>query len=148
MSLAAAIAQRERETGVEEKFNRFLDFLEKNVWSQDTKIGELEPVFLLSRHDREDFSCKEVEVISWQEGTDLQLEQGLKRTLIKRRWFNAQGRRVPVYAMVRQKSSAAKVLKLLRKNQENPDIAVDDELGLMAVLDQLADVRLFQNHLA
>ncbi len=148
MNLAAAIAQRERETAVEEKFTRFLDFLNENVWSHDVKIGELEPAFLLSRHNPEDFSCKEVEVIPWQGGSCLQLEHGLKRTLIKRRWFDAQGRKVPVYVTVRKKSSAAKVLKLLRKNEENPDIAVDDELGLMAVLDQSADVRLFQAHLS
>ncbi len=148
MSLAAAIAQRERETAVEEKFNKFLEFLNEKVWSHDVKIGELEPAFLLSRHSPEDFSCKEVEVIPWQDGTGLQLEHGLKRTLINRRWFSARGRKVSVYAMVRKKSSAAKVLKLLRKNEENPDIAVDDELGLMAVLDQLADVRLFQKHLS
>jgi hypothetical protein len=39
------------------------------------------------------------------------------------------------------------VLKLLRKNQKNPAVAVDDELGLMAVLDSVADIKTFQNHL-
>ncbi len=148
MKLAASIDQRERETAVEKKFFDFLQFLNTYVWSSHTKIGELEPAFLLSKHNPEDFSCRKVEVVTWPEGSGLQLEHGLKRTLIKRRWFDTQERKVPVYVTVRKKSPAAKVLKLLRKNEENPDIAVDDELGLMAVLDQLGDVRLFQQHLA
>ena len=41
----------------------------------------------------------------------------------------------------------SKVLKLLRKREENPAVAVDDELGLMGVLDNLADVKAFQAHL-
>ncbi|MCK5642431.1 MAG: hypothetical protein KAJ19_16615, partial [Gammaproteobacteria bacterium] len=41
----------------------------------------------------------------------------------------------------------AKVLKLLRKGEENPDIAVADELGLMGVLDRIGDVRIFQKYL-
>ncbi len=148
MNLAAAIEQRERETAIEDKFSRFLQFLNAFVWSPEAKIGELEPAFLLSKHNPEDFSCCDVEVVPWPEGSGLQLEHGLKRTLIKRRWFDTPDRKVPVYVTVRKKSSAAKVLKLLRKNEENPDIAVDDELGLMAVLDQVGDVRLFQQHLA
>ncbi|MGO9445640.1 MAG: hypothetical protein ACLPXB_12800, partial [Thiobacillaceae bacterium] len=42
---------------------------------------------------------------------------------------------------------AAKVLKLLRKNEKNPAAAVDDELGLMAVLDSVSDVKRFVRHM-
>jgi hypothetical protein len=52
-----------------------------------------------------------------------------------------------VYVSVRKKGPAAKVLKLLRKNEKNPAVAVDDELGLMAVLDGRADVTRFMEHL-
>ena len=48
---------------------------------------------------------------------------------------------------IRKKSPEAKVLKLLRKNEKNPAVAVDDELGLMAVLNSINDVKLFQKHL-
>jgi hypothetical protein len=48
---------------------------------------------------------------------------------------------------VRKKNSAAKVLKLLRKNEKNPAVAVDDELGLMAVLDTISDVKRFVRHM-
>ena len=147
MSLAAAIEQREQQTEVEKKFAQFLDFLNNHVWSQDAKIGEREPAFLLSHHDPEDFSCCEVKVLPWDKAAGIQIEPGMKRTLIKRLWFQANDRKVPIYVTVRKKEPAAKVLKLLRKGEENPDVAVDDELGLMGVLDQVSEVRMFQKHL-
>ena len=39
-------------------------------------------------------------------------------------------------------------LKLLRKNEKNPAVAVDDELGLMAVLDGRVEVTRFVDHLS
>ena len=39
------------------------------------------------------------------------------------------------------------MLKLLRKNEKNPATAVDDELGLMAVLNSVSDVKRFLRHL-
>ena len=39
------------------------------------------------------------------------------------------------------------MLKLLRKGAENPAVAVDDELGLMAVVDSIMEVKQFQKHL-
>ena len=147
MSLAAAIEQRERETEVEQKFTRFLDFLNTYVWSQEAKIGEREPAFLLSRHAPEDFSCREVTVLPWDQATDSPSELGLKKTLVKRLWFYSNGKKIPIYVTVRKKESVAKVLKLLRKDEENPDIAVADELGLMGVLDKIGDVRVFQRYL-
>ncbi|MCP4340690.1 MAG: hypothetical protein GY799_17840 [Desulfobulbaceae bacterium] len=150
MQLAAAIEQRERETEIEKKFASFLDFLNNHVWSSDAKIGEQEPAFLLSRHSPEDFSCSEVSVHAWDRGaeeTDKPLEYGLKKTLIKRLWFHSNDRKIPIYVIVRKKEPVAKVLKLLRKGEENPDVAVADELGLMGVLDRISDVRTFQKHL-
>ncbi|SHO53505.1 hypothetical protein [Desulfopila aestuarii] len=150
MQLAAAIEQRERETEIETKFADFLDFLNNYVWSADAKIGEQEPAFLVSRHSPEDFSCCDVAVHTWDrvlEDTEKSFEPGLKRTLIKRLWFHSGNRKIPIYVIVRKKEPVAKVLKLLRKGEENPDIAVADELGLMGVLDRIADVRIFQKHL-
>jgi hypothetical protein len=77
----------------------------------------------------------------------LKNEPGMKLTLLKRRKFEAGGRTYPIYVSIRKKPQEAKVLKLLRKNEKNPAVAVDDELGLMAVLDSVADIRAFQNHL-
>ena len=39
------------------------------------------------------------------------------------------------------------MLKLLRKNEKYPAVAVDDELGLMAVLDNISDVKRFVRHM-
>lgn len=150
MQLAAAIEQRERETEIERKFACFLDFLNNHVWSTDAKIGEQQPAFLLSRHSPEDFSCYEVSVHSWDRVAQEvagPLEYGRKRTLIKYLWFRVEDKKIPIYVIVRKKEPVAKVLKLLRKGEENPDIAVADELGLMGVLDSIADVRKFQKHL-
>ncbi len=147
MNLAGSIDQRERETEIEAKFGRFLDFLNDSVWCQDAKIGELEPAFLLSEHDPADFSCTSVRVVGFREAEKMTLQPGHKLTLIKRRRFLANGRRIPIYVTVRKKPPEAKVLKLLRKNEENPAVAVDDELGLMGVLDEGMDVKFFQKHL-
>lgn len=148
MNLAGAIDQRERETDIENKFNTFLEFLNTNVWSSRFKIGELEIAYLLSQHDPEDFRCLSVEVIDAARLAQLKdLEDGQKLTLLKRRLFQDGNRQFPVYVSVRKKDSAAKVLKLLRKNEKNPAVAVDDELGLMAVLDTSADVKRFVRHL-
>jgi hypothetical protein len=150
MSLAAAIEQKERETEIEQKFCRFLDFLNTQVWSQEAKIGEREPALLLSRHSPDDFSCRNVDVLSWEQtdsSPSLGCEPCQKKTIVKRLWFYSDCKKIPIYVMVRKKDPVAKVLKLMRKGEENPDIAVDDELGLMGVLDGIAEVRIFQKHL-
>lgn len=148
MNLAGAIDQRERETDIENKFNAFLEFLNSHVWSNRLQIGELEIAYLLSRHDPHDFRCLGVEVIDAAQRERIgALEPGQKLTLLKRRLFQDGGRQYPVYVSVRKKDSAAKVLKLLRKNEKNPAAAVDDELGLMAVLDTRSDVKRFVRHL-
>ncbi|HEX8980469.1 MAG TPA: hypothetical protein VF811_12225 [Parasulfuritortus sp.] len=148
MGLAGSIDQRERETDIENKFYAFLEFLNGNVWSQQHKIGHLESAYLLSRHDPDTFRCIEVQVIDDDARARLkELGEGEKLTLLKRRIFQDGDRNIPVYVSVRKKDPAAKVLKLLRKNEKNPAVAVDDELGLMAVLDSIRDVKRFVRHL-
>lgn len=148
MGLAGSIDQRERETDIENKFSTFLNFLNQHVWSPQLKIGELEIAYLASHHAQSDFSCTEVQVLDAESVRNLpDLEENEKLTLIKRRLFQVNGKDIPVYVSVRKKDSAAKVLKLLRKNEKNPAAAVDDELGLMAVLDNENHVRRFVRHL-
>lgn len=147
MSLAGSIDQRERETDIEEKFLNFLHFLNDYVWSRNQKIGQLDVVYLHSIHSETDFSCTSVESISSQKAKGIVLKKGEKLTLLKRRRFTIGSRDIPIYVSIRKKPQEAKVLKLLRKNEKNPAVAVDDELGLMAVLDSVADIKTFQNHL-
>lgn len=147
INLAGSIDQRERETGIEVKFARFLDFLNEYVWSPSLKIGDLEISYLLSRHDVEDFKCIDVRIIRENEAGSISIAPGEKLTLIKRRRFRDHEAETPIYVSIRKKPPAAKVLKLLRKNQKNPAAAVDDELGLMAVLNSVGDVKRFMKHL-
>ncbi len=146
MQLAGSIDQRERETDVEHKFLQFLDFLNREVWSRGVKIGELEIVYLVSRHDPESYAALDIRVVRREE-LPKELAPLEKITMLKRRRFCYQGREIPVYVSIRKKLPEAKVLKLLRKGEENPAVAVDDELGLMAVVDSLMEVKLFQRHL-
>lgn len=147
MSLAGSIDQRERETEIEEKFSQFLDFLNQHVWSPSLKIGEHDIVYLLSHHRQSDFACDEVRVVRREDAAHISPDRGTKLTLLKRRRFTVNGKDIPIYVSIRKKPPEAKVLKLLRKNEKNPAVAVDDELGLMAVLNSAADVKIFQKHL-
>jgi hypothetical protein len=147
MNLAGSIDQRERETGIESKFALFLEFLNDHVWSKRAKIGELEIVYLLSSHENSNFTCEDLRIISRKEAEQVTLAPGQKLTLLKRRRFTANGREIPIYVSIRKKPPEAKVLKLLRKGEENPAVAVDDELGLMGVLESTQDIKIFQKHL-
>jgi len=147
MTLAGSIDHRERETAIESKFSSFLAFLNGYVWSPNLKIGELDPVYLHSKHNDDDFRCTDVEVLTPIEAKLIHPSKGEKLTLLKRRSFTIGHKKVPIYVSIRKKPPQAKVLKLLRKNQKNPAVAVDDELGLMAVLDSVSDVKAFQQHL-
>jgi len=147
MNLAGSIDHRERETAIEYKFSQFLDFLNDYVWSPSLKIGDLKINYLYSSHDEQDFKCTNVRVIGSKEAKSVQPKPGEKLTLIKRRSFTTKDLEVPIYVTIRKKPPSAKVLKLLRKNQKNPATAVDDELGLMAVLNSVGDVKRFMKHL-
>jgi len=147
MGLAGSIDQRERETKIGEKFLNFLNFLNAFVWSPDCKIGELDIRYLHSTHNRDNFSCSAVKVLSEEEARLIIPAVGEKLTLVKRRRFRDNGTDIPIYVTIRKKEPSAKVLKLLRKNEKNPATAVDDELGLMAVLNSVNDVKRFVRHL-
>jgi hypothetical protein len=147
MGLAGSIDQRERETRIAGKFLNFLAFLNAFVWSPDYKIGDLDIRYLHSTHSAEDFSCTTVDVLSEDEARQVTPAAGEKMTLVKRRRFRDNDVDIPIYVTIRKKEPAAKVLKLLRKNEKNPATAVDDELGLMAVLNSVNDVKRFVRHL-
>lgn len=148
MNLAGAIDQRERETGIETRFKAFIRFLDEYVWSPRLKIGEHRLAYLLSEHAPEDHRCLGVKTIDLEEAANLQPGPNQRLTFVKRRLFDVGSKQIPVYVSVRKKEPAAKVIKLLRKNEKNPAVAVDDELGLMAVLDSRADVTRFIDHLS
>ena len=147
MNLAGSIDQRERETEIEKKFADFITFLNVHVWSPTLKIGDLKINYLHSRHREGDFSCENVAVLTEEEASRRTPVIGEKLTLVKRRSFRCNDKEIPIYVTIRKKPPAAKVLKLLRKNEKNPATAVDDELGLMAVLNSVGEVKSFLRHL-
>jgi hypothetical protein len=147
MNLAGSIDQRERETDIERKFSDFITFLNVHVWSPSLQIGDLKIHYLHSKHRQDDFSCEQVNVLSEGQAQQLTPNAGEKLTLVKRRTFRYLGKEIPIYVTIRKKPPSAKVLKLLRKNEKNPATAVDDELGLMAVLNSVGDVKCFLRHL-
>lgn len=147
IGVAGSIDQRERETRIAEKFSDFINFLNVHVWSHNLTIGDMETAYLYSHHDPTDFHCTDVKILNTQQAQETEPRTGTKLTLIKRRSFNDNGTEIPIYVTIRKKPPAAKVIKLLRKNEKNPAAAVDDDLGLMAVLNSINDVKRFTRHL-
>lgn len=136
MSLAGAIYQKERIANNGEKLASFLNFLDDNVWvSNGKKKGDLETEYILSTHDKENgFACTETTILTEAEANQLTaIEPNQKLTRIDLREFLYGTRKILAYSSLREKSGAAKVLKLLRKGLEYPETAVDDEVGLMGV---------------
>ncbi len=149
MALAAALDQREQESGVEEKGKQLDIFLDEHVYSQARKRGETILAYLYSTHDPETFDATSVRVLHKTEADRqrLLLKPYEKITPVQRRTVQSNGQEIPVYVNTRQKDPVASVLKLLRKGHENPAVAVDDSLGLMAVLETENDLDNFRTHL-
>lgn len=147
MKLAASIHQRERESDISNKFARFIGYMNKNVWSQDYRTGDSEDITLISTHDPDTYGATQIEILSNKDAIPTPLPYQ-KPTPLSRRRFYPNGHEVSAYVTIRQKPDVAKVLKLLRKNDQNPATAVDDELGVMVVLNSYRDVQLFMKHLS
>lgn len=148
MKLIASIKQREKETNIEHNFSGVIEFMNKFVWSNDYRIGDFQEVALLSKHDKDTYGATNVTVQTREEAKDYVLEPNEKQTPISRRRIIPNGHEIFAYSTIRGKSEVAKVIKLLRKNEQNPAIAVDDELGIMVVLNSKHDIKLFLNHLS
>lgn len=147
MGLAGSIDQREREVRTQEQYTNFVNFLRDYVWSEELLIGESEPVYFKSTHDPQSFACTELEVLSQEDAQDTKLEPNQKSTFARRRSFTVNGHQIPIYVTPRPKELESKIIKLLRKGSENPAIAVEDELGLIGVLNSVADIKRFEEHL-
>lgn len=146
--------QKRRAAGTEKNFSRFLNILNHAVLSSEESegirhgIGWARRDYLLSTHNPKDVSCSDVTLLSQEEAKDIKLEENQKRTLLRRRVFNPNARLyTPVYMTPREKTSIMHTLKMLRKNEDNADAAVDDDIGLMVVLNNERQVRNFLDHL-
>jgi len=148
MTLAASIERREREVGIENQFRRFVDWLHERVWNPDLLLGESRGVFMISDHDPETWACPNAQLVDEEQGIKYELEPFQKKTHLPRRSFKTEaGKEIDAYVTIRDKKMEAKILKMLRKGLEDPTIAVDDDTGLLVVVDNSRDARELIRHL-
>lgn len=147
MSLAGSIYQKERLANTGQKLVTFLRFLNENVWNSSggKKIGDLEKAYILSTHSEQNgFICFETDILKDEAVRGLaMLKPNQKLTELSLREFAFGNKKILVYSSTREKSGAAKVLKLLRKGLEYPETAVDDEVGLMGVFESQKHMDFF-----
>lgn len=135
MNLGASIDRREREVGIEDQFKRFVNWLHERVWDPDLLLGESRGVFLISNHAPETWACLASQVTDEETGVGLKLQPYQKKTHLLRRSFKTgTGKKEDAYVTIRDKTMVAKILKMLRKGAEDPAIAVDDDTGLLVVV--------------
>lgn len=143
MNLAASIERREREVGIEDQFRRFVDWLHERVWNPELLLGESRGAFLISTHDSQTWACPTLaQIIDEEVGVKLKLQPFQKKTHLPRRSFKTEaGQEMNAYVTIRDKKMEAKILKMLRKGVEDPTIAVDDDTGLLVVVDNNKNAR-------
>ncbi len=154
MELIASISKQEGLEKASEKLGEFDDFLYEHIWirGRGEKRGSTQNAYLYSRHDPDTFeSIDPIEEISEEEGDRRKKEGELGPhellTHVRRRTFMHKGRVIPVYMISREKTLVEKVLKMLRKDSENSEIAVQDDLGFMGVFNNIQDMNAFQERL-
>lgn len=145
MTLAASIDRREREVGIEDQFRRFVDWLHERVWNPELLLGESRGTYLLSTHDPLTWACPgTAQIVDEEVGAAIELQPFQKKTHLPRRSFKTEaGREVSAYVTIRDKTMVAKMLKMLRKGLEDPAISVDDDTGLLMMVDNNRDAREF-----
>lgn len=156
MKRIAAVDHRIRELKMKDNFKNFSDFLDNYVYSPDVKSGKLQEIYVLSTHNPDDNACLTTKIISKEEGDSLELGEFEKLTELGRRKIHIDvvinGKRIikDIYAYVgeREKTIGSATLKSFRKDEENPAIAVEDDIGAMFVVDDTGDVKLLIAHLS
>lgn len=152
MDLIASIDQKERRLNTVAQFDKFIAFLDEHVWNPKQKKGASTPGYLISQHDEaHGFVATKVAFVDEKEGDQMLILPGQKRTALRRRSFLVpQGdgeKEIFVYASERRKLIEDEALKLVRGGAENPDIVIEDQLGLEVVFDNESHLRLFMRHL-
>lgn len=135
---------REARTGTEGSFLEFQRFLDTSVFKSDRAAGEV--TMLLSHHRSDDFSCETVTRLPRKQSAFVMHRRppkGTRYTPIKERAFEYRGRTIPIYSTPRLKETESSVIKLFRKGTTNAAGAVEDEIGLMAVLQDERDIDAF-----
>lgn len=147
MDLIASIDQRERMLNVVGKFDEFIDLLNQHVWTPGEYEGAFDAVYVVSDHNPETFSTESVQIVKEEESEHMAVRNGQKRTFLRRRSFMPNGLIVPGYASEKRKPQEDQAIKMVIKGVENPDLAIEDRLGLMIVPYNIRDVVSFFTHL-
>lgn len=144
MSIVASIDRRQRMTDLTDQFGDFGWWLDENVWSKERLRGESDGAYLISNHDPETWACPSAFTLTPKEGEKIQPNPNQKVTQLLRREFIARDGTVnQCFVLSRDKDLFSKIEKMLRKRSENPGTAVDDDLGLMAVFNNIYEIRKY-----
>ncbi len=144
LELAGTVDQREKALGIEEKYKRFDEFLDTHVWDNKEGFAHRERFYLVTTHDPDTFLTTSAEMM--REEPEAQTGQII--TPLDRRSFLVGKRKVYVFADKRKKDSETQVLKVIRKKGENPEGAIDDQIGLIVVPDNVHNMDLFQKRIS
>lgn len=148
MYLDGLIDRRQREIGIEDQFTRFVYWMKERVWNSTSLGGDSSGAFLVSTHDPDTWICTSARWVNEEEGNKLQLQPFQKKTHLYCRNTKANSQKgINAYITIREKTPTMKNIKMLRKRAENPAIAVDDDTGLLLVVNNILDVRKIINHL-
>lgn len=148
INLAALIDQRKRLVHIEDQFQNFQAWLNREFWNPKALLAESTGAYIISSHDPNTWACPSTSIIDEEEGARLELEPFQKKTHILQRSFTPiGGKTIPAFASVREKPLHLAILKMLRKGEEDPALTVDDDTGFMVVVKDKKDARAFVNHL-
>lgn len=144
MGIAASIDRRQRMTGLTNQFGDFGWWLDENVWSKERLRGESEGAYLISNHDPKTWACHSALTLTLKKEAKIEPDPNQKVTELLRREFIARDGTIhQCFVSSRDKDLFSKMEKMLRKRSENPGTAVDDDLGLMAVFENINDIRKY-----
>ena len=148
MGSAASIDKRERDLKIEDQFKCLVDWMKEKVWDPESQYGESEGAYLVSTHDPETWACISTQWVSEEEGSKLKLQPFQKKThLLSRNVKTVKEKDIRVYVSIRDKPRPMKMIKMLRKDAEDPAIAVDDDTGLLVIVNDTQSAIKFTRHL-
>lgn len=135
---------REARTGTEGSFYELQQFLDRYVFRSEKTGGDI--TMLASHHRASDFACESVTRLPQKQAAFVMQRRppkGMRYTPIKERSFVFRGRTIPIYSTPRLKETESSIIKLFRKGTTNSAGAVEDKIGLMAVLQDERDIDAF-----
>lgn len=148
MDLAASIERRERDLKIGDQFKGFVNWMNEEVWNPEAPLGDSKGTYLVSTHDPKTWACISTRWVDEEEGAKLQLQPFQKKTnLLYRDFKTTSDKNIHAYVSTRDKKRDMKIIKMLRKDAEDPAIAVDDDTGLLVVVNDNKTAIAFIRHL-